>query len=275
MGHAHTLHATTIAAPGRRPERTVLFLHGILGSGNNLRQIARGFVDAFPNSAAVLVDLRLHGRSLDFPPPHTVHACAEDLLGLADTLPAPVRGIWGHSFGGKVALEFANQPTTDLEHAWIIDTTPGRGSFEESGEVYRVFQTLEALPTTFATREAFVAAVETRGHAITIAQWLAKNLESTSDGFRFSLCLSALRALLDDYFARDLWPVIEAPPGSAQIHLIVGGRSAAFTAVDRARGVRAAMNPRVTYDEVPGAGHWVHADAPEAVLELVRGHPQR
>ena len=53
-----TVTHTVVTAEGARPERAILFLHGILGSGGNWRTFARRFVAARPDWAAVLVDLR-------------------------------------------------------------------------------------------------------------------------------------------------------------------------------------------------------------------------
>src|SRR4051812_274891 len=92
---------------GPRPERTMLFLHGILGRGNNLRTIARRFIEQRPDWSAWLVDLRGHGRSPKGTPGSSVEAAARDVLNLATRAAPPVRAIAGHSFGGKVALEAA------------------------------------------------------------------------------------------------------------------------------------------------------------------------
>jgi len=48
---------------GERPERTILFLHGMLGKGGNLQTLAKRFVQEQPGWTALLVDLRGHGRS--------------------------------------------------------------------------------------------------------------------------------------------------------------------------------------------------------------------
>ena len=58
---------------------------------------------------AVLVDLRMHGASQDFSPPHTLAACVADLRALENSI-GPFHGVIGHSFGGKVALELVGAP---------------------------------------------------------------------------------------------------------------------------------------------------------------------
>src|SRR5580692_293073 len=101
----------------------MLVLHGILGSGNNFATLARRLAAACPAWGFALVDLRMHGRSTDAPPPHTLASAAADLDRVAGALDAPVLGVMGHSFGGKVALAWAAR--TPLDQAWVLDTSPG------------------------------------------------------------------------------------------------------------------------------------------------------
>lgn len=243
-------------------QKKMLFLHGILGSGANWRTIARRFVAAKPAWGATLIDLRMHGASLGMTAPHTVEAAANDLDGI------PAQGVVGHSFGGKVALEFARRRV--LEHVFLVDSSPGpRLDHRGSEGTVRVIDMLAALPEAFASRAAFIDHVQKQGHDGAIAQWLAMNLEREGDAFRFGLDIEAIRALLDDYFARDLWDVLETP-SATQFHVILGGRSNVFDARDKERlaGI-AATNENVTMHVVARAGHWVHADAPDELHQLL------
>ncbi|MBI2394182.1 MAG: alpha/beta fold hydrolase [Deltaproteobacteria bacterium] len=266
-------HALVRAGNDVTPEAWMLFLHGILGSGPNLRTIARRFVQARPRWGAVLVDLRMHGSSQDFAPPHTVEAAARDLFALDPRVPGPVRAVWGHSFGGKVALQYAYaaEGGHELEHLVIVDSNPGaRPGGRGSESTLRVVDTLQELPPWFPTREAFVDELQRRGYELPIAQWLAMNLERGEHGVRFGLDVSAIHALLDDYFARDLWHVVEDPPGRCRVHVINGGRSNVYDAADRARvEALAQRSDRVSLHVVAEAGHWVHADAPDALLDIM------
>ncbi len=257
-------HALVTAGEGVEPQKWMLFLHGILGSGANWRTVARRFVASKPEWGAVLVDLREHGASHGLPPPHTVEAAARDLERLSQN----VAGIVGHSFGGKVALEYAR--SHPLEELFLIDSNPGpRLDARGSEGTVRVIEMLAALPPTFPSRPAFVAHVQSQGHDSAIAQWLAMNLERDGDAFRFGLDVQAIRALLDDYFARDLWSVLEAE-SSTRFHVILGGKSTVFDQADKERlAAIAARNPNVTVHVVARAGHWVHADAPDELHQLL------
>ena len=105
-------------------ERTMLFLHGILGTRANWRGIARRFVEGRPGWGAVIVDLREHGDSLGEPAPHTLAAAANDVCELEQHLELPVGGALGHSFGGKVVLEWLRSRDAVATEAWVIDASP-------------------------------------------------------------------------------------------------------------------------------------------------------
>lgn len=254
-----------VTAKDATPSRWILFLHGILGRGANWTTIARKLVHAHPDIGAALVDLRMHGASQSMAPPHTIDAAAADLDELA--LPGPVEGVLGHSFGGKVALAYLLRHPNTLSHVWIVDSNPGVRSETTGSESTRaIVDLLLRFPAKFATRDEFVGRLREAGYSEPIAQWLAMNLARESEGFAFRLDLTAIRALLDDYFARDLWSVLEHPPGRARIDAIVGGRSPVWSEADRERLAR--LDGVVTH-VIPDAGHWVHAEAPDAVVAIL------
>jgi pimeloyl-ACP methyl ester carboxylesterase len=188
---------------GANPERTILFLHGILGRGNNLRTIARRFVEARPGWSAWLVDLRGHGRSPKGTPGASLEAAARDVVGLAAQAAQAVTAIAGHSFGGKVALEAARiGPMPSLEHVVVIDAVPGiREPVRGDDSVLAVIETIEALPHAFVSKSDFVEALVATGKTRSLAQWLAQSVEKEGDHVRFMLDLREIRALILDYFS--------------------------------------------------------------------------
>lgn len=265
------LHHDLVSAPDAKPTRAVLFLHGILGSGGNLRSHARRFVQQRPENLAVLVDLRAHGNSLGADGDDTVGNCANDLVETARDLKVPVTGVVGHSFGGKVALAFAKvQP--GLEHVMTLDSAPGpRGDARGSEATLEVLTVLEALQNSWPSRDAFVAGIEAKGLGKMLGQWLAMNLELRADGWAFRLSLPRIHALLDDYFNVDLWPVVEdAAKQGPLVHLVIGARSLVYSHEDRVRAQQLEhdSNGRVTVD-VLSAGHWVHVEDPQGVSEVL------
>ena len=101
------LQALEISSPGSEPSACAYVLHGILGSAKNWRTFGRRLAARFPSWRIVLVDLRHHGDSPHLPPPNTLAACAADLERLSAAREERPSVVIGHSFGGKVALEWA------------------------------------------------------------------------------------------------------------------------------------------------------------------------
>jgi esterase len=270
-----TLAIAPVIAKDASPERWIVFLHGILGSGANWRTFARQIVAQRPHWGALLVDLRLHGDSLAFEPPHTITAAARDIVRSASSY--EVLAILGHSFGGKVGLELARQlastPNGPVDHLFVVDSTPGaRPDGRGSSGVRHVVELLTRLPETFPDRKAFGAWMEDRGVDRATALWLAMNVRPREDGaFTFRIDVPSVRVMMDDYFHRDLWDVLEHPPEGngrrTRTHLIAGAKSDVLDAADLARARELG-----TADVVPNAGHWVHVDAPDALRELVLGY---
>jgi pimeloyl-ACP methyl ester carboxylesterase len=250
----------------------MLVLHGILGSGANWRSFARRLATARPEQGFVLVDLRMHGQSQGAPPPHTLEAVAEDLVRLDASLalPVPVTGVMGHSFGGKAALAYAARAGRVLDEVWILDASPGTRR-DRASSTEAVLHALRAVPQPLPSRERFFEIIAEHGQPRSIADWLAMNLRHADDGYRLRLDLDAVEALLDAYFATDLWPVLEQAEAAQAFHLVIGGQSNALDAEDRARlDAIAARNPRVHPHLLAEAGHWVHVDAPDALFALLR-----
>ena len=262
---------TITPVSGGRPERAIAFLHGILGSGKNLKAIATEFVQQRPEWCAYLVDLRGHGQSAKGTPEPSLEAASRDVVALATRLGFPLSAIVGHSFGGKVALEAARiGRLVSLRDVVTLDSVPSaRVPITGGDSALAIIKILESLPGLHASISAFVDSLERAGLSHVLGQWLAGSLQRDADGVRFALNLPELRALILDYFARDLWPAVENPPDQTRVHLVIGERSDSYSEADRQRALQlAASNDRVTVDVLP-AGHWVHVDDPEGVVQTL------
>lgn len=261
----HILAHDRVTAPGAEPGRWLFLLHGIYGMGRNWGSIARRVVASRPDWGAVLVDLREHGGSKGFEPPHTLVAAARDVHELTRSLGVRADAILGHSFGGKVALEYLRQHPDRLRQLWVIDSTPAPR--EPGGSAWAMLRILRSLPDVFASRSDVVAALERSGVATPIASWMATNLAHRPDGYRWRFDLDAMEELLRDFFATDLWDVVDDPPGRTEIHVVKASESSILTP-DSLERIRNAAPGRVFLHEVQG-GHWLNADNPDAVVALL------
>ena len=260
----------TVTTEGAKHERFMYVLHGIFGSGRNWASVARRLVQARPQLGVRLIDLRQHGASQGFAPPHSIAAAAADLQALASELAEQPFAILGHSFGGKVALMYAREHGADLAQVWLIDSTPDARA--PGGTSWQMMELVRAAPREYASREDLVAFLGRHGIAAPVGQWMATNLERAGNGFRWRFDLDAIEELMNDFFTVDLWDVIEQPPGQLHIHVVKAQESSVLTpeAIQRVKAA-AARSQRVFFHEVAG-GHWVNADNPGALLELLVQH---
>jgi esterase len=262
------LNHTSVTAGPREPERWLLVLHGIYGSGRNWGSIARRLVEERPEWGAVLVDLRLHGGSRGLEGPHTLRASAADVDALVDHLDLHAAAVLGHSFGGKVALVYTDHHADELRQTWVIDST--LEVREPSGSAWRMIETVRSLPETFASRREAVEGLERAGYASGIAQWMAMNLEPANGGtYRWRLDFDGVEEMLRDYFRTDVWGVVESPPDPVELHLVKASDSDAIDEA-AARRIEAAgeRTGRVSLHRLEG-GHWLNVDNPDGVLGLL------
>jgi len=264
-----TLQISTMSAPGSQPRRWVLWLHGVFGSGQNFRGLAKQVCAEAPDWGACLVDLRAHGESQGLPPPHTLSAAAADVLELAGRLDGPIEAVVGHSFGGKVALEVARHRPETMSRLVVLDASPSaRPDALARDTAGRVLAMLEQMPWPLVSRDDFIARIEQEGYPRGIAQWLAMNVRRQGDGYRLRNDLDAIRSMLGDYFATDSWSVVE--DAALEITMVIGGRSEVLDDADRARAHEIAeRRANVSVVLLPEAEHWVHVDEPEAVCAAV------
>jgi esterase len=256
-----------ITAPDTEPERWLLVLHGIYGSGRNWATIARQLVQRRPEWGALLVDLRMHGGSQGFQPPHTLAAAAADVDALVEHLDFHAAAVLGHSFGGKVALVYTDHHAEELRQAWVVDSTLEVRT--PTGSAWRMIEAVRALPTEFPSRKEAIAGLEAQGYDTGLAQWMAMNLEPVDGVYRWRLDFDGVEQMLRDYFHTDVWEVVESPPQGVEVHVVKATESDAITEEDAAR-IEAATRAggRTTLHRLEG-GHWINTDNPEAVLELL------
>lgn len=269
--HNPLLAHARISHEGSSPKAWLLLLHGIFGMGANFRSFAKALAARAPAWGFVLVDLRGHGASQGFAPPHTLAAAAADVAALVDALDVPVRGVAGHSFGGKVALSYLATKHRPIERAFVLDSVPGARPGEHVTEdTMRVLSLLESVPATLPSREAFVALSEGAGMSKAITDWLTMNVRRVDDAYRLRLDLPAIRAMLADYYERDLWSVIADPTATERLDLVIGGASQHWSAADVARARSLSLShPHLHVETLAKAGHWVHVDDPAGLLDVM------
>jgi len=235
--------------------KPLIFIHGLFGSGDNWRSIAKHFAQTY---RVICVDLRNHGRS-----PHaqsqTYPEMAEDFFTLLTSLGIKQANLVGHSIGGKVAMEFAATYPNLLKTLSIVDIAPRAYPDEHSA----LFDAMLGL--NLSQIKSRSDADERLASAITntmVRQFLLTNLVKTDDGFDWRINLIGLKANYPHLLA--------APENSAAFEKpslwIQGNKSDYISPEDEAR-IRQQFK-QAAFAQL-NAGHWVHAEQPQAFIQTV------
>lgn len=277
--HPFTLSHQVIANVGA--SRTAFVLHGALGSAQNFRGFVKKLSEARNDYTYVLIDLRNHGTSHPAPGPNTLEQCARDLLGVVaahSELP-PVTTLIGHSFGGKVAIEFARSaPTSDvdvLEQVWVLDSNPGPQTPGEDHEVLRVVSAVKSVPLPIPNRQHVIGHLTSVGMSSGLANWMTTNIAREGNEYRWVFDVDGIVELLGDYFAQDLWPFLEQPRTAPEFHFVVAERSDRWNGEMTARARALGPQTQTTVHILENAGHWVHVDNPEGLLAMLASGMRR
>lgn len=178
--------------------------------------------------------------------------------------------VLGHSFGGKVALTYAAQADPAPPSVWVIDSTPDVR--EPAGSAWEMLAVLRRNPGPFDGRGTVIAAIESEGFATPVAQWMSTNVEATPDGkWRWRLDPDQMEALLLSFFETDAWGAVEDPPPGTHIHFVKASESSILDMGARARIQAAAMRHGQAHLHIVEGGHWLNADNPEGLHEVLVG----
>lgn len=254
--------ASSTVGNGPKP---VVLLHGFLGSGRNLRAVATRWAERQSDRRFLLPDLIGHGAS---PPPPAGIDVNLELLARAvfDTAACAGFGtpltLVGHSYGGRVALACARTNAKAIADLVLLDIAPGPIDPARS-DTRQVLDVLLDAPDRVSDRRELRVFLLGRGLSPGLADWLMMNLRPDAGGYTWRVDRSSLDRLHELFCREDLWEVVESH--TVPVRCIRGGRSSYVGESDVAR-LRAAG---CAVDTLPNAGHFVHVDALDPLIDLL------
>ncbi len=239
--------------------RPVVILHGLFGSKRNWASVARQLAT---DHRVLALDLRNHGES-PWADAHDYPALADDVAAFIEAHIGHSTAVLGHSMGGKAAMMLAVSRPDLVERLVVVDIAPAR-SVATSVDLAGV---LRAVPLgEFTSRAEVEAALATSIPDRAVRAFLMQNLRRGADGLIWSLNLEALKRHADTI--RDFPQVTGDLAFTGPTLFLLGGRS---TYVERRH--EADMHrlfPTAVIERIEAAGHWVHAEAPDAFLAAIR-----
>ncbi len=256
---------SVVRGPDSQDDRLCTLVHGVFGSGMNLRTLARRLGEQNPSWWFLLPDLRGHGNSPRIPGPHTLQACGEDILRLERSHGAKAKLRVGHSFGGKVVL--ACHQREGGAHTVLLDSLPSSAEPGSGPRVWlqSIIESLRGVPVPLESRELLAEHLGSYGRNPVFLGWMKTNLvlgERGGYGWRFDF--PTVLELLRDYWEQNYEALMHSAP--SEFSMYYGARSDRF---DRQTIEVLEGWGLCELDSIPDAGHWVHVDNPEGTIQVL------
>ena len=246
----HTITGPQVGLP-------ILLAHGLFGQGRNLGALARRLSDARP---VVTVDMRNHGDSFH----DAVHDYVTMAGDLADVI-ADLGGqadVVGHSMGGKAAMALALTRPDMVRKLAIMDIAPV--AYDHTQE--HLIDAMESLDLSAVDRRSTAdAMLAERVDDPGVRAFLLQSLDLKSDPKAWRLNLPALRDQMGQILG---WPEDLPKAGFSGPVLEIAGEWSDYLSEAGQAALREHF-PQARVIRVKDAGHWLHADAPEAVAQIL------
>jgi pimeloyl-ACP methyl ester carboxylesterase len=235
----------------------LVILHGLFGSLDNWQSLGKRFAE---RRTVYLVDQRNHGKSphvpgLDYP------AMADDLAGFFEAQGIRQASVLGHSMGGKTAMRFALDHPDKMEALVVADMAP---KVYPAGHdiILAALQSLdpEELESRHEAERILSDSITDQG----IRLFLLKNLtRNGKEGFRWKMNLPEIVK----HYPR----ILEGLSGEDSFDgptLFIRGSKSRYVEDSDWPQIHERF-PEARLDTVADAGHWLHAEQPDAFFEQV------
>lgn len=235
----------------------LVILHGLFGSGRNWASLAKRFADHYQ---VVTVDLRNHGDS-----PHaatmTYPEMAADLRVTLDDVGIDRARLLGHSMGGKTAMWFALRWPERVARLLVADIAPVAYAHDHDELVAAMLAVdLSAL----TRRDEVDARLRERVPEVGLRQFLLTNLASRHGHLLWRVNLEAIGHSMPQLTGFPTPDGMTTPYSGPTLFL---GGSHSHYILPRYRPRIDELFPNASLDTIAGAGHWLHAERPQAFLD--------
>lgn len=236
----------------------MIVLHGVFGSADNWLTVSKALGERF---RVFLLDQRNHGRS-----PRSAEFGYEEMAAdvmefITDhALENPI--LLGHSMGGKTAMQFVMSYPDAYSQLVVVDIAPKFYPIHHAQILAGLNALdLEKLGSRQAADEHLRAYEDHEG----TRQFLLKNLFRNPDTNRFDWRLNL------PVLTRDIHLVgseLTNPRITTKPVLFLRGEKSSYILPEDEADIKRIF-PNAQIETIAGAGHWVHADQPEAFVEAV------
>lgn len=236
----------------------IIIAHGLFGMLDNWHSFAKTLSQDYQ---VITVDLRNHGRSFHHDK-MTYLDMSEDIINLLDHLNLSKAHLVGHSMGGKVVAQLALSHSDRVETATVIDILPLE--YERGHEeVLNALNDVD-IRSLDSRREVEAEMLRHLNGEKSTALFLMKSLQrSLKGGFNWRFNLEVLTRDYD--LIRE---GVTGDPFTGPTLFVMGGNSKYITMDGWI--ATSELFPRADLVEIENAGHWVHVDQGDILLEKVK-----
>ncbi|MFN8575227.1 MAG: alpha/beta fold hydrolase [Candidatus Sericytochromatia bacterium] len=236
--------------------KPIIIIHGLFGSSDNWLSISKKLSDKY---TIYLPDIRNHGQS-PHSSEHSYDLMVLDLLELIkdNNIEKPV--IIGHSMGGKISMNFAIDYPEIVDKIIVVDIAPKMYQHENRQYIESLLaMDLEKINTRDDAEKMLIEKIPERA----VRLFLLKNLYRKEDmSFGWKLNLDAIYNNIRELegYTTDSCSKIEA--------LFIQGELSKYI-LDSDYPIIKKVFPNSKIIKINGAGHWIHAEKPNEVYDLI------
>lgn len=237
----------------------LIILHGLFGTLDNWQSIAKTLSKTY---MVFIVDLRNHGRS-PHSPDFSYEIMAEDVRAFMADNWIHQAYVMGHSMGGKVAMQLATHHEDMVQKLLVVDMAPK--TYQPSHEA--IFKALFSLDLEHLnSRRDADAHLATYLDSFAVRQFLIKNLylDRTTGQYHWKMNLPVIYENYYDILQKtNLFAAYEGPT------LFIKGANSNYIQEEELSDYQQCF-PQAKLTTIPNAGHWIHAEQPQAFIEAVQ-----
>lgn len=234
----------------------LLMLHGLFGSADNLGGIARILASDY---RVIAVDHRNHGRS-----PHSntmsYSEMASDIYAVMDKENIATAHVFGHSMGGKIAMQMALNRPERVKRLVVGDIAPVPYERHHDSILDGMHRVAEEAPIGRRGAEAILKEYEQEP---AILSFLLTNWRrNEQDVWEWRLNVETID--------RDYMNIVAGNTGGphdGDILFLRGGNSDYIRPEHRETILK--LFPKATVRTIEGTGHWLHAEKPDMVARSI------
>jgi esterase len=235
----------------------LIILHGLFGSADNWLSIAKDLTDHF---TLYLLDQRNHGDS-----PHTeewnYEVMSNDILELMEEEGLDAAHLMGHSMGGKTAMKFAVSHPEKVNKLIVADISPRFYPIHHQ----QILEGLNAIPVQkLSSRKEAEDILATFIPDLGTRQFLLKSLTRDGGNFKWKINLQVITEKI-----ANVGEALDADqPFEKPVLFMAGENSNYIQENDKAEIAKHFPNYKLV--TIKNAGHWLHAEQPQAVVETIK-----